>query len=178
MSAKEEKQKRDRRQLKVDPDKAIIKEEEYKQYVTIRVDKQLFGIAVHALRDVLDSPIITSIPLAPKEIAGSLNLRGRILTAIDLRVMLGLQAAEERGRHSMSIVIEYESDLYSIIVDEVGEVLKLPISGMAANPENLSPKWQEFSTGVYPLDGELLVILDINKLLFRFSNNTADKMVI
>lgn len=136
---------------------------ETEDFVTFTIAEQLFGIPVLKVQDVLSAHNITRIPLAPPEIAGSLNLRGRIVTAMDVRLRLGLPP-RERGS-SMSIVAEHEGELYSLMVDSVGEVLALKSSDWERNPPTLDAKFREYSLGIYRLDGELLVVLDVNRLL-------------
>lgn len=125
---------------------------------------QLFGIPVLKVRDVLKHRSLTRIPLAPPEIAGALNLRGRIITAIDLRRRLRLPPREE-GRRSMSIVVEQGGDVYNLIVDSVGEVLRLPTAKFEPAPPTLDPRWREVSEGIFQLDGNLLVIFNADRLL-------------
>jgi purine-binding chemotaxis protein CheW len=132
-------------------------------FVTFTIADQLFGIPVLKVQDVLSAHNITRIPLAPPEIAGSLNLRGRIVTAMDVRLRLGLPPRDRSS--SMSIVAEHEHELYSLMVDSVGEVLALKASDWERNPPTLDPKFREYSLGIYRLDGELLVVLDVNRLL-------------
>ncbi|MDE2007576.1 MAG: chemotaxis protein CheW [Rhodospirillales bacterium] len=139
-------------------------EEAERQFVTLTVAGQLCGIPVLAVRDVLADQAIARIPLAPPEIAGSLNLRGRIVTAIDLRRRLGLRPAEP-GAKRMSAVTEQGGELYALLVDQVAEVMSLPASAFEANPPTLPPVWAEHSLGVYRLDGRLLVVLDVARLL-------------
>ena len=124
---------------------------------------QLFGIPVLQVQDVLSQQKVTHIPLAPKEIAGSLNLRGRIVTAIDVRVRLG--ATVDETKKSMSVVIEHGEELYSLVVDEVGDVLKLTQDCYEKSLATLDELWKEISGGIYRLDKELLVLLDIPRLL-------------
>jgi len=133
-------------------------------FVSFTVAGQLFGIPVLKVQDVLGPQRITRIPLAPKEVAGSLNLRGRIVTAIDLRLRLGLDR-REKGQNSMSIVVEQNGELYSLIVDSVGEVLSLEGAAYERNPPTLDPRWRDFSDGIYRLNGSLLVVLDVSQLL-------------
>jgi purine-binding chemotaxis protein CheW len=133
-------------------------------FVSFTVATQLFGIPVLKVQDVLGPQRITRIPLAPKEVAGSLNLRGRIVTAIDLRLRLGLDR-REKGQNSMSIVVEQNGELYSLIVDSVGEVLSLEGAAYERNPPTLDPRWRDFSDGIYRLNGSLLVVLDVSQLL-------------
>jgi purine-binding chemotaxis protein CheW len=104
------------------------------------------------------------VPLAPPEVLGSLNLRGRIVTAVDVRIRLGLpnRAADAKG---MSVVVEHEGELYSLVVDKVGEVMTLPPSNYERNPTTLDPRWQEMADGVYRLENSLLVVLDVARFL-------------
>ena len=95
---------------------------------------------------------------------GSLNLCGRVVTAIDVRLRLGLSARPKEAE-SMSIVAENEGELYSLMVDSVGEVLALPQSAYERNPPTLDAKFRTFSDGIYRLDKQLLVVLDVNRLL-------------
>ncbi|MBN8531134.1 MAG: chemotaxis protein CheW [Alphaproteobacteria bacterium] len=135
-----------------------------KEFVTMTVDGQLLGISVLTVQDVFKHQKITPIPLAPKEIAGSLNLRGRIVTAIDVRARLRLSPRDPKAK-VMSVVVEYKGELYSLLVDSVGEVLALPLEKFEKNPANLSQNWQEVSAGIYRLKSDLLVALDVSKLL-------------
>jgi purine-binding chemotaxis protein CheW len=138
---------------------------ETSQFVTMRVADQLFGISVYTVQDVLRYQKITRIPLAPPEIAGSLNLRGRIVTAIDVRQRLGLGNAVGNTVKPMSVVVDHKGELYSLLVDSVGEVLSLPLARCEKNPANLAPRWKEVSNGIFRLKNELLVILDVQALL-------------
>jgi purine-binding chemotaxis protein CheW len=132
--------------------------------VTLTVADQLCGVPVLAVRDILGEQVITRIPLAPPEIAGSLNLRGRIVTAIDLRRRLRLPPAAA-GQARMSVVAEQAGELYALLVDQVSEVLSLNASLFERNPPTLEKCWAQFSTGIFRLDGRLLVVLDVSRLL-------------
>ena len=138
--------------------------DETEEFVTFTIAGQLFGIPVLQIQDVLSSYQITPIPLAPPEIKGSLNLRGRVVTAIDVRLRLGLSARPKEAE-SMSIVAENEGELYSLMVDSVGEVLALSQSAYERNLPTLDAKFRAFSDGIYRLDKQLLVVLDVNRLL-------------
>jgi purine-binding chemotaxis protein CheW len=98
-------------------------------------------------------------------VAGSLNLRGRIVTAIDIRRRLRLPVCQEASGDAMSVVVELQGELYCLRVDSVGEVLSLPSSDFEPNPPTLDPLWREFATGVYRLKTALLVVLDVPRLL-------------
>ena len=133
-------------------------------YVTIRLDGQLCGLPVLEVHDVLTKQVITTVPKAPDAVAGVLNLRGKIVTAIDLRKRLKLDAREE-GSEEMNVVVEYQNEPYSLIIDKVGDVLSLSEDTFENNPVTLEACWQNVSTGIFRLENELLVILDIEKLL-------------
>jgi purine-binding chemotaxis protein CheW len=140
-------------------------------FVTMMISDQLFGIPVLQVQDVLGHQRITRIPLAPPEVAGSLNLRGRIVTAIDVRLRLGLPA-RSKDKPGMSIVVDLRGELYSLMVDGVGEVLSLSSDDFERNPSTLDVRWRELSTGIYRLNGTLLVVLDVSRLL-NFANLEA-----
>jgi len=138
-----------------------------KQFVTMEVDKQLFGIPVLAVQDVLRPQRITRIPLATPEIMGSINLRGRIVTVISMRRRLGLPALKNAAEDCMHVVVDHKEEQYSLVVDSVGEVLNLPLSDFEQTPPNLAENWHNVSLGVYRLENRLMVVLDIENL-FNF----------
>ena len=133
-------------------------------YVTMSVAGQAFGIPVLLVRDVLGPQRITRVPLAPQEVAGSLNLRGRIVTAIDMRKRLGLPSEDFVAR-AMAVVVEHEDEPFSLLVDEVGEVLSVPAGAREVVPATLSADWRTLAEGVYRLDGRLLIALNIANVL-------------
>lgn len=137
---------------------------EQRDYVTMSIGEQMFGIPVLTVQDVLGPQNIARVPLAPPEVAGSLNLRGRIVTAIDVRPRLGLPA-REGDRAGMSVVVEHDGELYSLLVDSVGEVLSLNSRDYQRNPPTLSSRLREFSDGIYRLNASLLVVLNVGSLL-------------
>ena len=140
-------------------------------FVTMTIANQLFGIPVLQVQDVLGHQRITRIPLAPPEVAGSLNLRGRIVTAIDVRLRLGLPG-RPKDKPEMSIVVDLRGELYSLIVDAVGEVLSLSTDDFERNPATLDARWREVSTGIYRLNNQLMVVLEVSRLL-NFANLEA-----
>jgi purine-binding chemotaxis protein CheW len=133
-------------------------------YVTMVIGGQTFGIPVLNVRDVLGPQIITRVPLAPAEIAGSLNLRGRIVTAIDMRRRLGL-SADGFAERAMAVVVEHDDEPFSLLVDEVGEVLSLPSTRREPVPATLGPRWRDVSQGIYRLEDKLLLVLSVGNVL-------------
>jgi len=146
-----------------------IGSEDHRDYVTMSIGDQMFGIPVLNVQDVLGSQQITRVPLAPPEVAGSLNLRGRIVTAIDVRLRLNM-AKKDDGKPPMSVVVEHDGELYSLLVDSVGEVLSLNMKDYQRNPPTLNARLREFSDGIYRLNGSLLVVLSVGSLL-NFGNH-------
>jgi len=140
--------------------------------VSMTVAGQLFGIPVQAVQDVLGAQRITRVPLAPGEVAGSLNLRGRIVTAIDVRKRLRLEP-RAKDQPGMNVVVESDGELYSLIVDSVGEVLSLPGEAYERNPATLDPVWREVSGGIYRLKEGLLLMVEVARLIGQTRSEAA-----
>jgi purine-binding chemotaxis protein CheW len=134
-------------------------------FLTLSVAGQSCGVPVLSVRDVLSSQSITRIPLAPPEVAGSLNLRGRIVTAIDLRRRLDLPPRTADAAPPMSVVVEQGGELYSLLADSVGDVIPLPREGFSPNPPTLDPLWRDVSRGVHRDGSRLLILLDVERVL-------------
>ena len=139
-------------------------DESITEYVTVMLDGQLFGLPIARVQDVFMPDRLTRVPLAPPEIAGVLNLRGRIVTAVDLRLRLGL-APRGDGRPPMAVGIELKGESYGLLIDSVGEVMKLVNGAREANPVNLDARLARVSAGVHRLEGQLMVILDVDRVL-------------
>lgn len=136
-----------------------------KEFVTVHVADQLFGVQVTDIRDVFTLKGLTQVPGSRPEIAGVLNLRGRIVTAINARCRLGLPERDEGYDGMMAIGVEHNGEAYGVLVDSVGDVLRLMDTQCEANPVNLDPTWKTISQGVYRLEGKLLITLDIERFL-------------
>ncbi len=133
--------------------------------LTLVIAGQRFGIPILQVQDVLGEQAVTKIPLAPPEVAGSLNLRGRIVTAINMRKRLGLEQLHQDAHSGMSVVVEHENELYSLVIDEIGDVMRLNNKDFKPTPGTLDPTWREIASGIYQLDEELIVVLDVAKFL-------------
>jgi purine-binding chemotaxis protein CheW len=142
------------------------------EYVTAIIGGQLFGLPILRVQDVFAPERLTKVPLAPAEIAGVLNLRGRIVTLIEMRHRLGL---EQRKNDSpvMAVGVESRGESYGLLIDSVGEVLKLDDVACEPNPSNLDPGLASVSTGIYRLDGQLLMVLDVDRVLDIAVNTAA-----
>lgn len=135
-------------------------------YLTVFISGHIFGIPVLQVQDVLGVQNLTNVPLASSEIAGVLNLRGRIVTAIDVKSKLGLAKHEDESQNNrMSVVVEYKNELYSLLIDKVGDVLSLSQDDFENSPPTLEPLWKEMSSGIFRLKQDLLVVLDVSKII-------------
>jgi purine-binding chemotaxis protein CheW len=135
------------------------------ELLTVMLGDQMFGIPILQVQDVLKEQKVTRIPLAPPEIVGSLNLRGRVVTAIRVQECLGLTSDPNSPSQNMSIVVEFEGEFYSLIFDRVGDVLQLSLDDYETNPSTLDTKLRAISDGIYRLSDKLLVVINIPKLL-------------
>ena len=133
------------------------------EYVTVMIGGQLFGLPINRVQDVFMPERMARVPLASAEIAGVLNLRGRIVTAIDMhcRLALGKRATDKT---TMAVGIEFHGESYGLLIDSVGEVLKLADSAREPVPVNLDPHLARVSSGVYRLEKQLLVVLDVDRI--------------
>lgn len=144
-----------------------------KQVLAVYLGAQLFGIPIARIQGVLESQPLTYVPLAPAAIKGLMNLRGRIVTAIDLRSRLGagemqLGAAApimKAAGQNMNVVIENDGELYSFLVDRVVDVLSISCSKIEEPPLTMSASWRRVTSGVFQLQDKIMVILEPAALL-------------
>ena len=134
------------------------------EYVTVTVGEQLFGLPIARVHDVFLPARVTPVPLARPEIAGVLNLRGRIITMLDMRSRLGLPPLKN-GAERMAVGVEFRGEAYGLLVDTMGEVMRLARSSRDPNPTHLDPSWTTVTAGVHSLEARLMVVLDIDRLL-------------
>lgn len=132
------------------------------QYCTFWVDSLYLGIDVHKVQEVMRTLETTPVPLAPTAVVGLINLRGQIVTAIDLRQRLGLPA-RPADRPPMNVVMRTEDGAVSLVVDEIGDVIEIHADAFEKNPDTMRGELRELIRGVYKLNGQLLLILDSAK---------------
>ena len=135
-----------------------------RQYSTFSVDNLFFGIEVLRVQEVLRYLEMTSVPTAPEVIEGLINLRGQIVTAVDMRRRLGLPKRTD-GETPMNMVVRSEDGAVSLLVDEIGDVLEVQADDYEPPPDNMSREQRELIQGVYKLDGRLLLVLDTERVL-------------
>jgi purine-binding chemotaxis protein CheW len=135
-----------------------------KQFSTFVVDHLLFGVGVEEVQEVIRYQKMTRVPLAPPVVKGLINLRGQIVTAVDLRRRLGLR---ERAAADlpMNVVIRHEDGAVSLLVDEIGDVLEVEDEAFELPPGTLAGEAHELIRGAYKLKDTLLVALDTDKML-------------
>ena len=134
------------------------------EYVTAVIGGQLFGLPISRVQDVFMPERLTRVPLSSSEIAGVLNLRGRIVTVVDMRARLGLPKADE-ARPPMAVGVDLRGESYGLLIDTIGDVLRLPDASREENPVNLDPRMAKLAGGVHRLDGQLMVVLDVDRIL-------------
>jgi len=135
-----------------------------KQFSTFVVDRLLFGVEVEKVQEVIRYQQMTRVPLAPSVVRGLINLRGQIVTAIDLRGRLGLRE-RAAGDLPMNVVVRHEDGAVSLLVDEIGDVLEVEEETFELPPGTLSGEAGELIRGVYKLKDKLLIALDTDKML-------------
>jgi purine-binding chemotaxis protein CheW len=123
------------------------------EYVTAVIGGQLFGLPISRVQDVFMPERLTRVPLSSAEIAGVLNLRGRIVTVVNMRARLGLPKNDD-GKPPMAVGVDLRGESYGLLIDQIGEVLKL-----------LDPRMAKLAGGVHRLDGQLMVVLDVDRVL-------------
>jgi len=134
------------------------------QCVTFRLDGETYGINVMQIREVLRFADIAPVPGAPDYVLGIINLRGNVVTVIDTRSRLGLPPREEDDATRI-VIIETENQVVGIVVDSVAEVVDLSLSDVEAAPNVGNDESSKYIQGVASREGELLILVDLNKLL-------------
>lgn len=134
------------------------------QYVSFWVDDQLLGVPVSVVQEVLNPQTIASTPRARPEIAGLLNLRGQIVTAVNLRKRMGLPDLDG-DRRSMNVVVHHGSESFSLLVDEVGDVINVSGETMDPVPHTLDAHWKTVTSGIFRLKDRLFIILNVPAIL-------------
>ena len=135
-----------------------------RQYATFYVEDMFFGIEVLKVQEVLRYQEMTRVPLAPPSIEGLINLRGQIVTAIDMRRALRLKPRNAEC-NPMNMVVRSEDGAVSLLVDEIGDVVEPPAESYELPPETMLPEQKEVVDGVYKLEGKLLLILNTDRVL-------------
>jgi purine-binding chemotaxis protein CheW len=132
------------------------------QFCTFYLDKLLFGVELKGVQEVIRSLDMTKVPLAPGVVSGLINLRGQIVTAVDLRRCLEQQPGPP-GRLAMNVVVRSEDGAVSLLVDEIGDVVEVEEATFEPPPETLRGSVRTMILGVHKLNDRLMHVLDIEK---------------
>jgi purine-binding chemotaxis protein CheW len=134
------------------------------QYVSFWIDGQLLGVPVSSVQEVLNPQQIARTPQARPEIAGLLNLRGQIVTAVNLRKRMNLPDRDE-DQPDLNVVVRHKGESFSLLVDEVGDVINVSSETMEPVPHTLDAHWKSMTDGVFRLEDRLFIILNVNAAL-------------
>lgn len=135
-----------------------------RQFCTFFLNGWFFGVEVLRVQEVLRSQPMTRVPLSPPTVRGLINLRGQIVTALDLRERLALPPRAD-GRPPMNIVVRSDDGAVSLLVDEIGDVVEIADDIFERPPETLTGAARELVRGVYKMKDRLLLILDTDKTI-------------
>ena len=135
-----------------------------KQYSTFFVEGLFFGVEVLRVQEVIRYQEMTRVPLAPEVIEGLINLRGQIVTAIDMRQRLGLPC-RPAGRTPLNMVVRSQDGVVSLLVDEIGDVVEVQNDTFELPPDNVRGVTRELITGVHKLKDRLLLVMDTEKAI-------------
>jgi len=134
-----------------------------RQLCTFYVEKLFCGVDADKVQEIIRYQDLTRIPLAPPVIQGLINLRGQIVTAIDLRLRLLLER-RPADKFPMNVVVHTNDGIVSLLVDEIGDVLEIPEESFESPPETMTGLARELVRGVYKLEDKLLLYFDVNKV--------------
>jgi purine-binding chemotaxis protein CheW len=144
----------------------VRKDEELLQLVTFSIGEEEFGVEILKVQEIIRMLEITRVPKAPDFVEGVINLRGKVIPVIDLRLRFGLKA-KEHDKKTRIIVIEINQMIVGFVVDSVSEVLRIPAGTIEPPPPVISGLDSEYISGVGKLDDRLLIMLDLNRLLSK-----------
>ena len=134
------------------------------QLCTFYLDKQMYGVDVQSVQEVIRYQEMTDVPLAPDSVVGLINLRGQIVTAIDLRTRLGL-ANRPEGQLPMNVVVQSDDGAISLLVDQIGDVQEIDTDNFESLPETLQGISRTMIRGAYKMKNHLLLILDTERAM-------------
>mgnify|MGYP001818421857 FL=1 len=137
---------------------------DFKQYCTLKVGDLVLGIEVGEIQEIRRDTSITPVPLSPTDIRGLINLRGQIVTAIDLRRRLGLDDADENAGF-MTMVLGTVEEPLALVADTVGDVVEVSVGEFESPPDTLKGEARNMIEGAYKLDRELLLVLNLPVVL-------------
>ena len=144
-----------------------------KQFCTFYLDSHFFGVEVLEVQEIIRSQPMTRLPLAPAVFRGLINLRGQIVTALDLRQRLELPPGA-RDRSLVNVVVKSEGGAVSMLVDDIGDVVEVDASSFEEPPETLCGVARQLVRGVYKLKDRLLLHLDTQRTIAGPQSGSED----
>lgn len=136
------------------------------QLVSVRIEGQLIGLPITSVRDVFSIHAMTPVPKADQSVTGLVNLRGHIVTILDLGSLLNGRRSElPDGHEPMAVGVEWHGEVFGLVVDEIGDVLSLTGDSSEPMPANMRSNWARFSRRVHKLENELMIEIDLQALL-------------
>ena len=132
--------------------------------VGFRIGKETFGVPIALVHEIVRVPEITAVPEAPSCVEGVINLRGRIISVVDLRKRFG-EREISRNKKNRILVAEVEGKLVGLVVDSASEVLKIPASEIDSPPQVYEENELNYVTGVGKLNGRLIILVDLTRIL-------------
>lgn len=148
-----------------DPSKQKVDRNEDVMLLSVMVSDHTVGLPILSIRDIIKPQNIAPIPLARSEILGSLNLRGNIVTVIDMNSRMDFSDEKRDPHEGMNVVVEHANEFFSLFVDSVDDVISVPSAALEAAPSTLNPAWREFVAGVVRCETTLMTVIDIPSLL-------------
>lgn len=134
-----------------------------RQYCTFHVADHYFGVEVERVQEVLREQPMTAVPLASEVVGGLINLRGQIVTAVDMRRRLGMPPRTDRA--PMNVVLRTDDGAVALLVDEIGDVVEADLDGWEARPDTVRGPARDLIAGAYQTTGQLLLVLDVDQAL-------------
>lgn len=146
--------------------KKDLDSKELLQLVTFRLGNEEFSLDILRVQEIIRHMELTRVPRTPDFVDGVINLRGRVIPVLDLRKRFGL-ASDERTNETRIIVVDVDSKTVGLKVDAVSEVLRLPADTVEPAPAIVTGAESDYIKGVGKLDGRLLILLDVEKILTK-----------
>lgn len=144
------------------------------QLISVRIEGQLIGLPITAVRDVFAISAMTPVPRADRAVVGLVNLRGHIVTILDLAQLLNGRASTARhAGETMAVGVEWQNEVFGLIVDEIGDVITPPADRSEAVPSSSGFGWARYARRIHKLDQELMIEIDLQVLLDSMSLQAA-----
>jgi len=148
------------------------------QYLILNIGAHSFAVPVMNIQDVIKSINKTPVPLSKANINGLLNLRGHIVTEIDVAKTLGIEGRKHDSKNDFAVVVDIKDEFYSFAFDGIGDVIEIKNTSIDPMPETVQKSWHKVSKGVHKLSDKLLVMLDLNLIVSLISDDKEPSIAI